>query len=817
MNSRPICIGQLVGIALLGIWCIQAQAQGVSNDFGPSADAAESDTVAYPLIAKDGTCPMLEYGDDSEPRDYRRALLLTRPRQIVLPEVRVHRDVDLTKELQDISLDFQQEVRVLRWDAGRMACHLVKFDTLRGPRCGWIARDALLAKNRDWPMQIRDLHRLGMGELFGSQSANSTLDAKVLVQNRFDKEGDGIGTSARVYHRLSDSEPYRTLLAYSVLKIFEIAMHDGERWLFVGGERLTEDGNIKQNLYGWVRADEVIPWSTRISVYFASEAQGEKIYQSSQQAAREGDWFAQQTKTSEPADNIIPRFPLLDTVPAPGGVWLHKIAFPGLACTKDGNCISANAYQGKRSGVAAEVWKADKIDFLFVIDASESMVRYFPLVVQSIREFLNDIEPDARKQMRFSIVVYGDFLSAESDSFQFARVIPFGNSGALGALDNLLKAKPFVDNMKDLPDAAFAALSKAIREANWRKRAGWRMVIWIGDHPNRVPEQTGNRPLAFTKQDVALALAEVGNGVWSAINVRGSYQRQYNELFIEQAGDILDLVDDYGFPPRRAYDADSIAETDAQVIASIRDNLHGVLFASKEVPRVLEMMAAGQSVPADALQQAGVPLAMSYIHNHLGLNDDEIGRLFQHSPLVMEGWVRQDPAAPGFRYWVSLKIDEIDDLINISEELCETLSDETPDFNRIKDAMIGILKGLTGDVPRLIGNEEPTVRAYLSKQLYLPVEHFSLLLAKDIDGFVDWYMKSPPREIQAFRTQVCKKATLMRLVRENKRVDGELDAIDFNPRLRIWQARDGSTRPFDWIWGTEHGIFYYSVPLDYML
>jgi hypothetical protein len=796
-----------------------ASAQFFKDRFGGGG----SDSTAITLPA-DGTCPPADEDSDEGSEGFGFVVRkIEAPKQIILPDVPLFREATLSNPVAGITAPFQSYVRVLRWDEGERRSHLVKIDTARGPKCGWIEREALLPRERTKPIQIKDLPE-DVRRRFGKLSDSSTLDAKVLVRNRFDDEDDTMTTGARVYHRFSDPEPYDTLRIFNALSVFDVAEYGGELWYFVGGERDHEDLGTKLQLFGWVRADELIEWSSRISVSPRSGASGLRIYPNIGTAYDGLSWFAETRVQALPKERVVPPYPLLESWHQAGGAALHRIAFPVTACTSDGECISAWESVVTRSESADKVWDAEQIDFLFVIDATESMQPYFKPVTESIRGFLSEIEPYERERLRFSVVVYGDFLDSTGQEFQFARVVPFGSADGDRQMDALLRGDTFFDNVRDVPDAGFAALIKAISKANWRKSAGWKMVIWIGDHPNRGGDLIGNRPAIYTEADVARSIENIGNAVWSAINVRGRYDAAHNELFMAQAGRILELVDGFGLPPKRAYAEGGQSESEADVVRAVRENLSGIHNAAKEVPRIMAMVAASDDLSEKELKMrsvrdtAGAVLARTYVSERLGLSDAAVRHFFSRSQLVREGWVRQNLHDPDWRYWLSVKWDEMDDLVDASELLCETLSDTAPDFNRIQDAMVATLEAVTGDKPHVSGqDDEANIRIYLSKRLHVPVENFSPLLGQSPDAFVRWYVGTPPSDIDNFRIDVCKKSALLRMVLAGRRVDGGVEDIIYDTRLREWSPAEGKARDYEWTWGTEHGIRYYYLPLDYIL
>ena len=397
-------------------------------------------------------------------------------------------------------------------------------------------------------------------------------------------------------------------------------------------------------------------------------------------------------------------------------------------------------------------------------------------------------------------------------------MIPFGSPNNDAELNYLLTAETFSDNIQDYPEAAFASLDKAIREAAWREKAGWRMVVWISDHPNRGPEIASNRETRYWEEDVASALQSIENGVWTAINVKGNYKPALNNKSVAQAEEILRRSGGFGLPPRRAYDPSSGGESPAEVSKSVKGQLQSILDSGKKVPEILALMAEGKDLSTLSTDLPGAVLAIDYVKNRLSLDSDQIREFFQRSQLVREGWVRQEPDDPDFLYWVSVKPHEMDDMVEAADDLCETLGDDPPDFDRVKDAMIAMLRSVTGDVPKTRGADAETkIRSYLSKRLHVPVEQFSPLLSKNIDEFVYWYNDTTPQQADEFRHPACKKAALLRMALYGSRVDGGLEDLYFNERTRRWEAHKGKALRFNWVWGTEHGIHYYYIPLDYVL
>jgi hypothetical protein len=777
-----------------------------------------------PPIAIGGACPRnTGPSGTSSFDDMRRALEEGGERQVILDQVPVFSDLVQNNQVPGLTLNFQDQVKVLQWNQGPLESHFVKFDTDSGERCGWIARDALLPKDRGKPMTVGNLSARGVLG-YEDQSKESTLDAKVLVRNRFDRKDPSASEGARVYRSYRDPRPYNTLRIFDVLNVYDVAQTPQDTWFFVGGEQAPPGGGVPtQTVYGWVRSNEVIPWSTRVTVYYSPDKPNAEIpifARDSDAVAANNPMATREQDDTEPAKDNIPRFPLLDTERPTDDLDIHAIAFPGIACDRSGQCITARASAEKRGRVGRQVWRAMNIDFLFVIDGTESMGRYFRRVVQGIRDFLDHAGPEDADRIRFSVVVYGDFKSAAASpqDIQYQHVVPFGERNNSRDLDKLLNRPIFKDPLRDYPEAAFAALIRAVREAKWRPDAAWRMTVWIGDHPNRDAEMHDHRDPIRSPGDVAGAIQSV-EGLWAAINVRGNYLRPSNDRFLSQAKAILSGTKSWGLEPLRAYDNQSGTESPQQIAHNVKSSLDEILKATKDVPK--EILRRGTDRPVEDSGDRNLPhavLARRFVEERLGLSEEELHNFFSRSQLVVEGFVRQSKDDPDWRYWLAVKPPQMGEIVHAAQRLCDTLSYKPPQFDPIRDAMLETVKSLAGDVPRIGGPEDETnIRLFLNKRLHVPVDRLPPLLDHDLDGFVAWYPSAAPSETEAFRDDMCKKATLLELARNNVRLANEADDLEYDEVTRRWRPKQGRAKEFNWIWSTEHGIAYFYVPLDYAL
>lgn len=826
IRLRSRAASSIAAIALT-VWTGCVHAQRFDTVFGGTEDTALPLTQAGECPKKEKTSKTLTFEElDDIWKDEGLA-----PRQIILPKVKVYGDPRLTREIPNLALDFRQEVRVLHWDQRPFGAHFVKFGGRRANQelCGWLDRTALLSKqDGSRPRTVGELGKLGI-EGFVLYKAGSSLDAKVLVRNREEiRHGKRVaGEGAGLYYRPDDPKPYGRLRIFNILNVYAAQRLKDRVWFYVGGQ-IEEQGLLKQSLLGWAKAEDLIPWSSTVSLYYRPEVKGAKIFESASQAERGRDAIAfQGADEVEPKHRNIPRFPVLDNEPRGSDLTLFKIAFPGSACLDRGRgeCISARDFAIRRDDIGQRIDEITNIDILFVIDATESMRRYFPHVVTAVQRFVQGLAED-RRRVRFSVTVYGDYEAAylgqiNEDTGQFARVVPFGPVGDADDVQTLLSNKGYEDAMRDLPEAAFGAIIHAVDTAGWRGDAGWRLVIWIGDHPNR---EAGNAPKAigpfFATEDVAHTLTQQ-KAAFVGINVKG---RDYpsnnylNDRFLAQAKAIVEQANEWGLASLRAYDPRSGLEDDETITQSVLAKLDEIMENSNYAKKQVFSIAVGQPVKELYPDLPRVRLAQRYIRERLGLSEAEIQDFFSRSQLVTRGWVRQEHTTPEFAFWIAMDKDQMARMIAAAQHLCATLS-QNPRFDVVKKAMLQTLKSVTGDEPPAGGNENETnIRRFLAKRLHLPVDSFSPLLEEDIDGFVHWYKEHGlAEEVDTFRRTICKKAALLDYASAQKRLINGINDIYWNEDAGRWEARDGAEQPFNWLWKTEHGINYYYIPLDYVL
>jgi len=753
--------------------------------------------LANPIISPSGECPPTnDKCRDSQGNIDENCLRLqfNSNRQIILPNVNLYREPYLNELIHNSQLLFRDEVIVLKEKVGFSRASLVRAS---GLRCGWIREDAILGSNS--PLLVKDIK--GIEGFDDDDNKDNRLNAKVLVRNL---PGEKVSNSVPLYNAAADGrEIVGRLKIFGIYNIYTYRNYQDEIYFLVGGQKVTEN-MIEPVLLGWVKAKDVIPWSSAMNLYYAPGKTNISIYGSEGDAKEQVNLIATQgNRHIEPEKNNIPRFPVLDHVRKSKNITLYKIAFAGDACISR-NCISAREIAMRRGEFGRGLMNTEHIDILFVIDATKSMNKYFKPVVKAVQLFAKEIANNVNK-VRFSVVVYGDYKSHQhnQNEIQFQRTVPFSNTNNTIEMKRLVRVSTFGDSLRNYPEAAFAALIKAINEAKWREIAGLRLVIWIGDHPNH------NNDVVDT-QNVVDAL-EAKKAIWSAINVKGKYRESLNNSFISQAETISSQFDNWALPIVKTYQSRFSSDTSA-VQKRVKDKLHELYDTSLQIAKqIIDRTTTSEASPIDNLPSA--ILAKRFIEERLSISEDDMRDTYSRTQLITQGHVRQNNNAPDFTFWLSITAPTFNILRDRTKALCDALQYRS-NYNDIRDAMMGTLEVVTGDRP----GPNDNIGKFLSKRLHVPKENFSELLDKPLNNFVNWYVSldTPQEQKTQFKSNICLKAAMLDQVANNKRVDMNNDMM-FDERQAKWQPKPGAKiENFNWMWGAENGIRYLYIPLEYI-
>jgi hypothetical protein len=740
------------------------------------------------------------------------------------------RGPDLRDRVQGVDIPFGSNILVFREQSGAPPRAFIRDNSTN--RCGWINREQIMRFGS--PLQVWRIP--GYESQKSDSNHPNSLVAKVVIKSISGDQGEMLQVpyyGAPYDSSRTEASPIGKVGYFAVLDVFDVqnsqrqkcpSIADSDCFFLVGGTQLAGGVPIP-TILGWVSAANVELWSNALSMYYApgkanipifSNERDAKIGQTSKAIA------VQAQPVNEPKERNIPRFPLLfrsgSSGPS-GNKDIYEIVFAGRACV-DAACtsrIDAPEVFSRMGEIGEAIYRSQGVDVLFVIDGTESMDRYYPPVIDAVRSVVERARRE-NLRMRFSVATYGDYIGSTGspENVQYLTVAPFRGVNDSAALENLKRFRQFSDQQHDYPEAPFAGLIRAVNAAEWGKADTTlvHLVIWIGDHGNRPPGNSKTRSSVgtinetVTVDSVAQAFRQYPDRIisFSAINVRGDYKPEFNELFQKNARDLAVAIG-----PSRSLPLEIISEaadptSDAtNVRVAVERKLAEIIATSASIGEYVRRRANN-----DTSFLPTAPLAKTYLLEGLKLSDE---KLQEHAGRIQEirrGYIIQDEHNPDFNFWLALRPKEKDVLYDAMHQLCESL-ERTDIVDEVDTAMRRVLESATFE--ELPKTANPNIAEFLEKRLSVPKRNFAPLLNQTIAEFVRTYFGMTKEQQGAYRAHVCKRMVQLELVAQNIRVPFD-DIVFENSR---WGLRK-SAKPehFQWSWTIDSSSTYFFVPLDFL-
>jgi hypothetical protein len=740
---------------------------------------------------------------------------------------------------------------------------------------------ALVRRIRDrvcgW-MDVRDLERsavpLKLIQLPGFQGLvdpdykPNRLEARVVVKNRVD-QATGHPQRVPIFREPFDgpeppeSERIGNVGYFEVMSVFEVRKKNGRcRTLSEDGCFLkvgtTDVGRVRGGVQGtrtrgWMLGKDVEVWPSALALYYKPDREGLKIH-ATEPSARVGTPYADHGadprilaleppgRFAEPRNNNIMRFPVIRgaairSPPRPGEPpatpHVYEVVFSGMACLSNGDdCIPEPQIKEEIQKIGGLSEKVSKIDVLFVVDTTESMSPYLRSVVAAIKKQVDDLATTGDASLRHSVVLYGDYNEKRDDKLDYFA-LPFSPVNDRSGIERLLSVKSYDDIHKDLPEAPFAALERAVSQAAWRPDAAQRLIIWIADHGNRPPgtyHTNGGYTLVEDKtaQNVINAIRAVdqrmkesstdGQGTktrFVALQVKGGSRASNQKEFAQFVTDAKTISDALGEHIFETIPAPASISGEAE-IAGLRDAIAAQIDRNVKAAMEARRAVIGALGGDATVLQANLPeslLAREYLKD-LGFPVSRLMEIGKRIQVVQRGFVFQSGTDGDFRYWLGLRRPEFENFRQSVKELCESLPYYGDQGEAIEEAILKLVKLLT------FGDPQPgqNMRDYLARVLSVPAEHISTVLEGTPDQFVLRLGNATDRP--AVFTKVCRSAKLLNMVGEGQIVDNPQDILVATEGANVGRAslKPGVTpRPFDWRWiSPEVQAQWYFVPMDYL-
>lgn len=685
---------------------------------------------------------------------------------------------------------------------------LVRWRTPDGARCGWLRLSELLAfqgaARGTWlappPVEVRDID---------PADPQNSLSVKAVLSN-LNLEGD---QGVPVYAGPTAAEPMPDRLRlFEFYSVFDVAQgqvrgENRQATHFLIGQA-SDLGD--QRLMGWVHAEDVYLWNSRMAVFFNDvetafgwprpDLEGEPILEA-------GD-------IAEQPDANRERMPVVSMTPTSREVQTaanslradertalnfsrlvdgYFVVTRAQACRPgQTDCVTGAEFARERAAYQAQVDALRRIDLLFLVDATESMERYFPAVAEAVEIFARErLRRGAASDidLRVAVAVYGDYVGSRAgiDDVAFEVVTRFHDPSVGGG--ELQRLRDFAtayarraprDTHGDFREASLAALVRAARDADWRPDAGLRTIVHLADHGSRDAGATsgeGRSTLVETlsTRDAVDALT-LGELVYIPISVlgRGPSEGQAGAraraAFVDQARDILrktglddTVLQTYG--PGRDEAAGAARD---QVLAALEEASRANAMAREAIER-RELCARAPSNPLCRLQerQTGGGIAARIRDRILesdAFSTRQIENIYSREESVIYAWVppvAETAAGPRetLSYWVAVSRDRLPLLTDTFGRLCESVRPSAGDTSaRIVDALTRIARESGGEY------EPATLSQSLATALSLPFWERTELLSLPLGVIERTVLSGDEETLLEWRRGFCRTHFLMRAI-----------------------------------------------------
>ncbi len=393
-----------------------------------------------------------------------------------------------------------------------------------GNYCGWVERKQLLDEHRRSKLSAFEgnddvVCRTPRAMPFGRFCAKlkeiggnvdticdgvpSTLRAKGVLIGSTQEE---LVPNFPFYTTPSDGKERESKRFFSILEIHDVAP-GGE------GRAMALVGDGEGDMFGWVDLAALELWPTRLGLFYDANGQGAMF-------KRERNLIANWRRKGTPSPDIttglkvselmnyvhgpgqLLSYPIIRTIdPAKAAASrssdtpYHEVIFLGQ--TGEG---SASELMGQ-AALAREVEALQKLNLMIVMDTTESMRKYLPLVQKGLADFIKSYGQRSSNQtlrlpdVRIAVYAYSDFEKAsETDTFDKIRTKELMPPTRIGPGYNVSSYLNRISAHGGLNDAvglkeeagleAVVQLSGKFKNEDWFE-SGPKAIIHIADHGSR--------------------------------------------------------------------------------------------------------------------------------------------------------------------------------------------------------------------------------------------------------------------------------------------------------------------------------------------
>lgn len=639
-----------------------------------------------------------------------------------------------------------------------------------------------------------------------------------------------------------------------------------ELWYYVGTESVLQFGEeagvlrkrLSQSLRGWVNETDLVFWSQRQAVFLKSASSDNQVYRD---FAMKKPWinipYVDESQ-AEQAVSIL-KMPLLRSV-ANGRV--YEVAVPTLRtdlsdveiegeenpepAVKKNNGLDALLAEDTRVLFARLQEKAANLDMLFVMDNSESMIKYREAVIDGISNAGAAVQ--RFDNLRVAFAMFGDHYNSRAQAEAWAEVAPRDGFDA-DWLDLMPDDKPFQFWLSDfswsgeLPDAStltdlfgaeyddpqndneemgLDALRIAVQSADWNETSV-KMVFYIGDDMSRA--SLGTALVDILKKEQVLLVP---------INVAGGSVDGFNEDWVKQADNIRDSLaaragPGGAFPTKITY-SEGVGSDTEETRKQVGDYVISLLAGAQALEGsggIGDKRERAKKL-AEKYGVADAQIIEDFFKLSVASETEELEALAQRQDMIQTGYYPKEDA----NVYVALNYNEFTGLQSAVTAACSGMGTPASVRKALEEMAEELAQAFTGEARTSSPTgEEESIAQFFSRISYLPEEYFSVFgtyteaeieeggtrvvgQGRSIGGFADWVSASDDIIYGQVQEELCASRYLLDAIENNEYIArADLVSTGFDKNRKIYGFKTKS-KPnyFDWLWGTPSGINLYFVP-----
>jgi hypothetical protein len=360
---------------------------------------------------------------------------------------------------------------------------------------GWIKAENLVLSNYAAVLNEKSSTRKAMILL-----TVSNLDPNKMAKYQKELDEKNFYNSPEQTPNTKNGKSSKTLTIYFILKETQSMMLLSVTDKLVSGNK-RNSGSLKVNVMGWMPKVNITNWDHRVCLEPSYGRRAKEAYQGkdipvfvdkvshitsyiSQGKLAKTDEIIKKVKIEqERQDPLIMRMPILETYVDENNTGQIKKVAVIASLEKGPEQERERAVLKRKLNELRE--KANHVDIMFVVDATESMKNYFASIASSIERIIASNEINGINY-RFGLSIYRDYPDGTERMFEIQPL-----TSDLQSVIN--KAKSTICGSKDAdePEAVYQGIIKGIDEAGFKKNHS-NVVVLIGDAANHDPDSKYN-------------------------------------------------------------------------------------------------------------------------------------------------------------------------------------------------------------------------------------------------------------------------------------------------------------------------------------